>query len=88
MDVVLEVCLFVCICVAGGEQEVEVVLFPGSTALNSGAAPASCRGTLSTPSAGRFRLRAAGRHAAGHAAVGGTGDEDLVQLLLDFVQLV
>lgn len=45
-----------------------MVLLPGSTALNPGAVPP--RGTLLTPSAGRFRLRAAAWRAAGHAACG------------------
>lgn len=93
-----------------------LVLFPGSAALDPGAVPPW--GTPVTPSAGRFRLRAAARHAAGHATcsehtrevgmsvtirvtafviwwlwqcgltVRVTGDEDLVQVLLDLGQLI
>ena len=67
MDFALEVCLCVYICVVGGGA---VVLFPGSTALNPGAVSPSCTRTLSTPSTGRFGLRAAAGHAAGHATCG------------------
>lgn len=56
MDFVLEVCLFKCVYVV----ERGVGLFPGSTALNPGAVSPRCRGTLSTPGAGCFRLGAAG----------------------------
>lgn len=93
-----------------------LVLLPGSAAVDPGAVPPW--GTPLTPSAGRFRLRAAARHAAGHATcsehtrvvamsatncdsfsdlvtlwhcsltVRVTGDEDLVQVLLDLGQLI
>lgn len=77
--------MFVCLLYVG---ERGAGLFPGSTALNPAAVSPGCRGTLSTAGAGRFRLGAAARHPAGHAAVGVAGDEHLIQLLLDLGQLV